>query len=344
MAGARQFAIGAAVLVYGLLGWISPATSEPATGADADAVARGRYVFYAGACGSCHTERGQPFLAGGPRIPTHLGTFYVPNITPDPETGLGRWTFADFRTAMVDGVAPDGRQYYPTFPYPWYTGMSSQDLADLWAYLGSVAPVRRQAQAHELRFPLNFRPLIKVWKLFNFRRGETISNLDLSPAWNRGAYIVNHLGHCGACHTPKDYFFNFASWRPLAGAGTIPGPYPAPNITPHPDGIGAWSQEDVVRALRRSMRPDGLPLRGAMAEYVYAGSGFLAHEDLVAVAEYLATIPPLEDELREGENRSDERLAAAPAQDGGSAGDPAGIGSSGSALLMLPSAGRTRPK
>lgn len=342
---------GIAALLMLLSAGPPPATAQPAdapSAADLTAVARGRYLAHAGACDSCHTDHPEngAYLAGGRVLKSHLGTFYVPNITPDPETGIGDWTLEEFRAAMIEGIAPDGSHYYPTFPYPWYTGLSAQDVRDLWAYLQTIAPVRNATPPHELPFPLGIRPLIWFWKLFNFEEGKTVSNPSMSAAWNRGAYLVNHLGHCGACHTPKDYFFNFQDWKPLGGAGEIPGPYPAPNITPHvPTGIGDWTREDIVRALRRSMSPDGLPIRGAMAEYVYSGSSFLTDADLTAMAEYLLTVRPVESDLRPGEERSDERLemARTPPQ-GAGRGESAGIGSIGSALLMLSSGGRARAK
>ena len=169
------------------------------------------------------------------------------------------------------------------------------------------------------------RAFVWFWKLFNFTEDGSALDPGLPAAWNRGAYLVNHLGHCGACHTPKDYFFNFQRWRFLGGAGRIPGPYPAPNITPHlPTGIGAWSEADIVRALRAAIAPDGTPIRGAMAEYVHSGSSFLSEEDLQAVALYLRSVTPVETELAPGESGRDERLhmAERPAdqKEGGAAG------------------------
>ena len=131
---------------------------------------RGRYLFHAGACDSCHTDhpnRG-PFLAGGRRMDTEFGTFYVPNITPDRETGIGAWSAEDFRRAMIEGRTPAGSHYYPVFPYRWYTGMSDQDVADMWAYLQSVPPVRNRVREHDLPFPFNLRFLLLGWKLINF--------------------------------------------------------------------------------------------------------------------------------------------------------------------------------
>jgi mono/diheme cytochrome c family protein len=202
-----------------------------------------------------------------------FGTFYVPNLTPDVATGIGAWSAADFRRAMIEGETPDGSHYYPVFPYRWYTGMSERDLADLWAYLRSVPPVYNRVRPHDLRFPFNPRFLLLGWKLINFDQGERVYDPQHSDAWNRGAYLVNHLGHCGACYTPKMLMgAAFQEDKLLAGSEVIPGPYPAPNITPHDvTGIGKWTTDDVVRALKRSIRPDGLPIRGPMAEYVDSG-------------------------------------------------------------------------
>ena len=152
---------------------------------------RGKYLFQAGACDSCHTDhpnRG-PFLAGGRRMDTEFGTFYVPNITPDRETGIGEWSAEDFRRAMIEGRTPAGSHYYPVFPYRWYTGMSDQDVADMWAYLQSVPPVRNRVRAHDLPFPFNLRFLLLGWKLINFDQGATVHDPERSEAWNRGAYL-----------------------------------------------------------------------------------------------------------------------------------------------------------
>jgi mono/diheme cytochrome c family protein len=318
---------------------------------DTDAVLRGEYVFHAGACDSCHTDHLNhgAFLAGGRRMDTEFGTFLVPNITPDGETGIGDWSAEDFRRAMIEGRTPSGSHYYPVFPYRWYTGMTEQDLADLWAYLRSVPPVPNRVRPHELPFPFNLRFLLLGWKLVNFDQGETVRDPDRSEAWNRGAYLVNHLGHCGACHTPKLLMGAvFRSDKFLAGSEAIPGPYPAPNITSHDvTGIGGWTVDDVVRALKRSIRPDGVPIRGPMAEYVNSGSSYLAEDDLAAAAVYLLSLPPELGPVRVTEERLDRRLlvdgeepqsATAGASGGG------GMGSSGMGLLRASGGGRMRAK
>jgi mono/diheme cytochrome c family protein len=324
------------------------AGTAKAAEADAEAILRGKYIFHAGACDSCHTDHPNhgAFLAGGRAMPTPFGTFYVPNITPDEETGIGRWSAEDFRGAMIEGKAPDGSHYYPVFPYRWYTGMTEQDVTDLWAYLRSVPPVQNGVRPHDLPFPLDIRFLLLGWKLINFDEGETVSDPDKSEAWNRGAYLVNHLGHCGACHTPKLLGAIFRSDQYLAGSEAIPGPYFAPNITPHEvAGIGDWSNEDVVRSLKRAITPDGVPIRGPMAEYVASGSSWLTDEDLEAAAVYLKSLPPEEGPVRPAEERLDRRLVGENDQSGteGSSGG-GGIGSAGMGLLTVSNGGRTRAK
>jgi mono/diheme cytochrome c family protein len=332
------------VLLLPLLG--TPAAAQ----GDQEAILRGKYLFHAGACDSCHTDhpnRG-PFLAGGRRMDTEFGTFYVPNITPDRETGIGEWSAEDFRRAMIEGRTPAGSHYYPVFPYRWYTGMTEQDVADMWAYLQSVPPVRHHVRDHDLPFPFNLRFLLLGWKLINFDPGATVHDPERSEAWNRGAYLINHLGHCGACHTPKVLFGAvFRSDKFLAGSEVIPGPYPAPNITPHAvTGVGRWTIADMVRALKRSIRPDGVPIRGPMAEYVESGTSRLSDDDLEAAATYLFSLEPQQGPVRASEERLDRRLQAdgePQSADGGGSGG-GGIGSAGMGLLRASGGGRTRAK
>lgn len=297
-------------------------SAPPGASAEGVSIARGKYLFQAGACESCHSdvEHDGPFLAGGRAMKTDFGTFYTPNITPDPQTGIGRWTLEDFRRAMIEGTRPDGRPYYPVFPYRWYTGMTQEDIAALWAYLKSVRPVKNGVPPHDLNFPFNFRWLNRVWKLINFDQGETVTDPSRPPSWNRGAYLVNHLGHCGACHTPK-ILGNFIEVEFLAGSREIPGVLPAPNITPDVEtGIGAWSLEDIVRALKRAMQPDGAPIRGPMAEYVLFGSSYLVEEDLGAIAVYLMSLPTEEHGVE-----SDSEGAQQAPQESDHGSDSAGV-------------------
>jgi mono/diheme cytochrome c family protein len=332
-----------------LTGLLAVSGAHEGAAQDEAAVARGKYIFHAGACDSCHTDHPNhgAFLAGGRSMPTEFGTFHVPNITPDEETGIGDWTAEDFRRAMIQGKAPDGSHYYPVFPYRWYTGMPEQDVTDLWIYLRSVPPVRNPVPEHEIPFPLDIRFLLLGWKLLNFDEGDRVFDPARSKTWNRGAYLVNHLGHCGACHTPKLLFGAlFRSDKFLAGSWVLPDPYPAPNITPHrKTGIGDWTVDDIVRALQRSITPDGEPIRGPMAEYVVSGSSFLSVEDLLAAAEYLLSVPPKEGPVAERAERLDRRLMEEEPQSGseGSSGG-GGMGSSGMGLLTVEGGGRTRAK
>jgi mono/diheme cytochrome c family protein len=201
---------------------------------------------------------------------------------------------------------------------------------------------------HDLPFPFNLRFLLLGWKLINFDQGETVFDPERSEAWNRGAYLVNHLGHCGACHTPKLLGAIFRTDKFLAGSEAIPGPYFAPNITPHEvTGIGDWTTDDVVRALKRSIRPDGLPIRGPMAEYVNTGSSYLSEEDLAAAAVYLFSLPPEQGPVDQTEERLDRRLSPGGEEaQSGTADDSGGggIGSWGMGLLRAAGGGRTRAK
>jgi mono/diheme cytochrome c family protein len=221
-------------------------------------------------------------------------------------------------------------------------------VAPVWAYLQSVPPVHNRAPPHELPFPFNLRFLLLGWKLINFDQGETAHDPQRSAAWKRGAYLVNHLGHCGACHAPKMLMGAvFRGDKFLAGSEVIPGPYPAPNITPHEaTGIGKWTTDDVVRALKRSLRPDGLPIRGPMAEYVDSGSSYLSEQDLEAAAIYLLSLPSQEGRVRQTEERLDRRLSADGEPQSGTAGASGGggMGSSGIGLLRAVGGGRTRAK
>lgn len=270
----------------------------PATAADPDLLARGKYLVHAGACGSCHTNRVErgAWLAGGRSMRTPYGEFHVPNITPDPETGIGRWTETDFIRAMTEGVSPEGAQYYPIFPYLWYRNMTREDLGAMWAYLQSIPPVHHEVKPHEISFPFSLRPLIMGWKVVNYPGPPEVAEGG-DPLVQRGDYLVNALGHCGACHTPAFPFYIYKDWNWLAGHADIPGAYAASNITPDLEtGIGRWSEADMVRAMAHGLRPGGWALRGPMADYVADGSRHLTPEDLRAINAYLRSIEPVRKE------------------------------------------------
>ena len=257
-------------------------------------VSRGEYLVRAGGCVSCHTEEGKqaiPF-AGGRSLETPFGTFYAPNITPDATTGIGEWTDEDFLRAFWDGVNPDGDDYYPSFPYTSYTGVSREDLLAMKAFLFSLDAVSKQAPDHDLAFFISTRLAAGAWKLRSFSAGRFSPSDNRSAAWNRGAYLVRHLGHCGECHTPRDGFGAVLSDRELAGTQDAPDGETAPNISSHRiDGIGKWSVDDIEYFLDIGMRPDGDSTDSVMGAIVDNSTSKLTREDRIAIATYLKSVP-----------------------------------------------------
>ena len=286
------------VVVVAVAAWLLvPWRGAPPEIALSGDATRGEYVLRLGGCVSCHTDdqNGGAFLAGGRALVSPFGTFYASNITPDAESGIGGWSTGAFVRAMTEGVAPGGHAYFPAFPYTSYTRMTGQDLLDLKAYLDTVEPVANAVPGHKVDFPFGFRPLLDGWQLLFFEDGTFQPDPDQSDAWNRGAYVVNGPGHCGECHTPRNALGARQSDRFLAGTPDGPDGKPVPNITPHQDGIGGWSQGDLVFAFQTSILPDGDVFGGAMAEVVKDGLSHLSREDLEAIAEYLLAGEPLPD-------------------------------------------------
>ena len=262
----------------------------------AESVVRGGYVLRAAGCVSCHTDhknKGPP-LAGGRALPTRFGTFYPPNITPDTETGIGGWSIEDLARALREGLTPEGSHYYPAFPYTSYTGMSDQDVGDLWAYLMAQPPVARANIPHELTLPFRFRPVLGIWKSLFFEPGRFVDDSAKDKVWNRGAYLVNALGHCRECHTPRNVLGGVDNSRRLAGTAKGPQGKKVPNITSHPkDGIGVWSESDIVFFLKTGFYPDGDVAGGAMAEVIDDGTSQISDADRAAIAAYLRDLRPL---------------------------------------------------
>jgi len=263
-------------------------------GADAS-VERGRYLFNAAGCGGCHTDvkNNGPSMAGGRALITAYGTFFTPNITPDPATGIGVWSDDDFVRAMREGVSPAGDHYYPVFPYPSFTGMTDGDLLDLKAYLFSLPPVARPNRPHELEAPFGWRFLMAGWKWLYFQEGPLRPDPARGAAWNRGAYLVEAVGHCGECHTPRGALGALDRGHWLAGTTDGPEGRGVPNITPDPEtGIGKWGDADIGRVLAMGMLPDGDFVGGAMAEAV-DGFRHLTEADVAAIVEYLRAVEPV---------------------------------------------------
>ena len=266
--------------------------------------ARGQYVFTAAGCGNCHTDpgakgensrpKGEP-LAGGRPLKTPFGAFYTPNITPHPDAGIGRWTLADFRRALREGRAPNGMPYYPSFPYTSYTGMTDRDIEDLWAYLKAQPASERPNRAHDLGFPFNLRILMHGWRLLFFEEGRTAAtDPERSEKWNRGAYLVRSLAHCGECHTPRNSLGAMERSRELAGNDLGPGAGKIPDLTPH-DGKGAatWSERDIVEYLKSGMTPESDFAGGEMAEVIDHSTSKLTPEDREAIAVFIRSLKPV---------------------------------------------------
>jgi mono/diheme cytochrome c family protein len=256
---------------------------------------RGLYLSKAAGCLGCHTEEkdgAQPY-AGGRALKTPFGTFFGPNITPHPQAGIGRWSEQDFVRAMRQGVRPDGAHYFPAFPYPSFTRIVDQDLRDLWAYLRTLPQSSRASQPHELRFPFGWRWLIWGWKLFFFSPGPFVPDAAQSASVNRGAYLTNALGHCGECHTPRNFLGGPKKSRHLAGAKLAEGGG-APNLTP--TRLKKQSDDEIKDFLTTAMTPDGDVAGEAMGEVVRNTTSQLTPQDLNALVAYLRSLPPLPDE------------------------------------------------
>lgn len=259
-------------------------------------VEQGEYIFHASGCFSCHTDvdNDGPALAGRRALQTPLGTFYSPNITPDPEHGIGSWSDEDFIRALREGVAPDGSHYYPAFPYTSYTKMRREDMLALKAYLFSREPVARPNRPHDLPWYLSFRPTLWFWKQLYFDEGELEEVVDRPPTWNRGAYLVLALSHCAECHSPRNRLGAIESEMRFAGTAEGPGGGAVPNITPDVEtGIGGWPRGDIAYYLQTGADPDGDYAGGDMAEVIDAGLSHLDRSDLEAIAVYLRSLAPV---------------------------------------------------
>jgi mono/diheme cytochrome c family protein len=254
------------------------------------AVERGRYLTAAGDCQACHTVEGGKAFAGGRPIPTPFGTIYSANITPDQKSGIGSWSNDQFYRALHQGIAANGENLYPAFPYPWYTKLTRQDADDIKAFLDSLDPVRNDPPPNKLDWPLNYRLVMKGWNELFFKEGTFQSDSNKSPEWNRGAYLVEGLGHCGACHTPTNVLGASQKKAALHG-GTLQDWY-APNLTGDVrSGLGSWTVDDITSFLKTG-RNSRTTAYGAMSEVIEFSTSKLSDNDLKAIAAYLKDIPP----------------------------------------------------
>jgi mono/diheme cytochrome c family protein len=257
-------------------------------------VERGRYHTAAAGCVTCHTQDGEaatPF-AGGRALATPFGTFYTPNITPDAQTGIGTWTDNDFVRALHDGVGPDGAAYYPAFPYTAYSGMTRSDALAIKAFLFSRPAVNRPSRPHELAWYLPTRLAARAWQRLWFRPAVFTPDPRRDPEWNRGAYLVRHLGHCGECHTPRNRLGALIADEELAGSPAGPEGRRVPNITPDDaTGIGDWSQSDLETFLELGMLPNGDFAGSGMGAVIDENTSQLTAADRRAIAVYLKSLP-----------------------------------------------------
>lgn len=259
-----------------------------------DLAARGEYLFRAGGCLGCHTTAGGVPLAGGRALVTPMGTFYGPNITPDAEHGIGSWSDADFIRALRHGVGKNGEQLYPVFPYPSFTKITDDDAKAIKAYIFTLPPSAQPSKPHDVPFPFNIRPLLIVWKWFNFSPGVFQPDTQRPPEWNRGAYLVEALAHCGECHTPRNVMGGTERSKTLSGTAEGPDLKPAPNITPDPvTGIGKWNQNDLAYFLEAGIDPGGDVTGSVMDEVIQNTTSKLTAEDRRAVAAYVLSLPPI---------------------------------------------------
>ncbi|MET0947248.1 MAG: cytochrome c [Pseudomonas sp.] len=257
-----------------------------ATGADSyNLVEKGRYLTTLGDCTACHTLPGKPAFSGGVVLDTPFGKLLGANITPDPVNGIGRWSFEDFQNAMSKGHGLDGKRLYGAMPYTAYTKVLRQDNQAIWAYLQTIEPADNKVETNQLPFPFNIRTSLLGWNLLNFQEGEFKADPKKTEQWNRGAYLVQGLGHCGTCHTPKSLTGGDKNDQFLGGANLQN--WVAPNITADAhSGIGSWSEDDIIKYLKTGANRFDIA-SGPMAEEVEHSSQHWKDEDLMAVAVFL---------------------------------------------------------
>ena len=286
--------VGAAA--FGVFWWL---TATPTTLAVTEPfhrpnLANGLTAFNAGGCSSCHAVPGQPDrlrLGGGLAIPSPFGTFYAPNISSDPVDGIGRWTEAEFVDAVTKGISPAGFHYFPAFPYPSYQHAKVEDVRDLFAYLKTLAPLSGKVRDHDVPFPFNVRRNIGIWKLLFMDGKPFMPDAAHSAQWNRGAYLVNSLGHCAECHSPRNFLGGIIADKRFAGGPNPEGEGWVPNITQK--GIGDWSAQDIADFLETGQMPDGDSAGGSMARVIRNVSQ-LSPEDRAAIADYIKSLPAVD--------------------------------------------------
>lgn len=276
----------------------APRSADSALLAEADSApgdpTRGAQVFWAAGCASCHVaaeaeETDAPVLSGGQKFPSEFGTFIAPNISTDPDHGIGDWTLADLATALTEGVSPQGDHYYPAFPYTAYTHMTATDIADLWTFMQTLPASDVPSLPHEVGFPFNIRRAVGGWKTLYLNDDWVLETGD-DPQLDRGRYLVEALGHCGECHTPRGTFGGLDTGRWMAGAPNPTGRGTIPNLTP---AKLSWDASEIAYYLESGFTPDYDSAGGHMAPVV-KNFAKLPPEDRAAVAAYVKALPPAE--------------------------------------------------
>ena len=263
----------------------------PARTAD---LANGETMFNIGGCASCHATPGQDDrtrLGGGHALKTAFGTFRVPNISSDPQNGIGAWSEAEFVNAMMQGVGRRGEHLYPSFPYTSYQRMKVDDVRDLYAFMKTLPADSTPSQPHELLMPFSFRPALALWKLLHLDGKPFVPDPARAAQLNRGAYLVEGPGHCAECHSPRDSFGGIPSDKRFAGGPDPEGKGWVPNLTPHADGLASWSAGDIAYLLESGFTPEYDSVGSTMAD-VIANTSKLSAEDRAAMAAYLKALPP----------------------------------------------------
>ena len=276
-----------------------------------ETVARGQYLAVVADCAACHTKPGGKPFAGGVALKTPFGTLVGPNITPDPDAGIGAWTDDQFVAALHDGRGRGGIRLFPAMPYPAYTKMTREDALAIRAYLQTIAPEPDKIEANRLPFPLSIRFNMAVWNALNFNPGRIEPDSSKSAEWNRGRYLVDALGHCGTCHTPKtllgaDNVSAYLQGGPLQG-------WFAPNITADSrKGVGGWSIDEIVRYLKTGVSPDSIAT-GDMTEEIVHSSSKMTDSDLKTIAVYLKSLVTPKESVPVSLAASDPRMVAGQA-------------------------------
>ncbi len=287
-----------AVIFGALLVTDRPETVEITSPDDPSVVTaeRGELLLGLAGCVNCHTAPGKDAapLAGGRALETPFGTFYAPNITSDPEHGIGEWSPEDFVRALRFGRRPDGAHYFPAFPYVAYSRMTDADMLTIRKAILARAGVAQANTPHDLAFPFNQRWGMRFWKLLHFDPGAFAPDAGKSDAWNRGAYISTALAHCAECHTPRYPSGGLDYTRWMGGAKDGPEGEAAPNITPDErTGLGPWADSDIAFALKIGLKPNGDVVGSTMYEVVEKGTGKLSDADRAAIVEYLRGLKPI---------------------------------------------------